>query len=77
MGATAPDTWIGLFLALVVFGLFIFSAALRIKNAWMKIHETGQSPKTVSLGKVDIIFSGIFLASSFIILVIVVLNYGH
>jgi len=77
MEITSQDTLIGLLLPTVVFGLFIFSAALRIKNAWKKLHKPDQSKGKIFLGKADMVFSGIFLASSFIILVVFVLNVGH
>jgi len=77
METTSQDFLIGLLLPIVVFGLFIFSVALRIKNAWKKLHEPSQYKGKLILGKVDIVFSSIFLASSFVILVVFLLNYGR
>jgi hypothetical protein len=77
MAAFSSHDLTGLALIVLVFGLFIFSATLRIKNARKKLREPSQSKGKVLLEKADIIFSGIFLAWSFILLVIFFLNLGR
>ena len=76
MAASSGD-FTTLVLIAVFFGLFIFSASLRIKNARKRLRETGLSKRKIFLEKLDIVFSGIFLAWSIIVLAVFALNYGQ
>jgi hypothetical protein len=64
-------------LVTVVFGFFILAASIRIRNSWKMLHSNNTSKPWRILRKVDLVFSGIFLAASIAFYMIFILNIGR
>lgn len=64
-------------LVTVVFGLFIFGAANRIRNSLKALHTDNTSKPWRALRKLDLVFSGVFLVASIAFYAVFLLNIGR
>ncbi len=77
MNAYSSNVLTGIILVTVVCGLFILSATLRIRNSWKMLHSDSTSKPWRMLRKLDLVFSGIFLAASIVFYTIFIVNIAH
>jgi hypothetical protein len=77
MEADPNDVLTSTILVTVVFGLFILSAILRIKNSWKRLLTDEESKGRAILSKLDLVFSTIFLVASLIFYSLFIVNLGR
>jgi hypothetical protein len=63
-------------LVTIVYGIFIFSAVLRIRSSWRIINDIKKSKSVKALKKLDLTFSSIFLLALSLFYLIFMLNFG-
>jgi hypothetical protein len=64
-------------LVTLIYGMFIFSAAFRIKRSW-KIIKNRQDPhNNIIVRKLDLVFSSIFLVASAVFYLIFLISFGR
>jgi hypothetical protein len=62
----------------VVFGIFIISASIRIRNAWKTLNNKDSSIKgKKAYRKLDLLFSIVFLLASISFYCVFLYNVGH
>jgi hypothetical protein len=64
-------------LVTVVFGLFIFSAILRIKNSRKELGIVEKPKPYKLLKRVDLVFSSIFLVAMILVYLVFILRIGR
>ncbi len=76
MNASSSNALTSIILVTVVFGLFIYGAATRIRNSWKMLHSDNTSKPWRVLRKLDLVFSGVFLLASITFYAIFLVNIG-
>jgi hypothetical protein len=74
MNAGSNKDITGVILFSVVYGLFLISALMRIRNSWRVLHTANITDKQRIKNKLDLIFSGIFLVATIIFFAILIIN---
>ena len=64
-------------LVTMIYGMFILSAALRIKRSWKVIRNQQDPHNNIIVRKLDLVFSSIFLIASTVFYVIFLINFGR
>lgn len=77
MGPEFKEILTSIILVTVIFGLFILSAILRIKNSWKVVSNANKPKRSRTIRTLDLVFSSIFLIASIIFYLIFVMNIRH
>jgi hypothetical protein len=77
MNPNSNNALTSVILVTLVFGLFVLSAALRIKHSWNVLQTENKSKWHRTLRQLDLVFSGIFLVASIVFYSFFILNLGR